>query len=237
MKTLALSNLNDYITARGYTQEKYEVADWTIIQEYLTSGNQAINDATSYEEIDVALIDVKINIDSIPQIGITLDIFKTNAITELSDYAINKDQSKYAPECWLLVQKEVNNGKQAINAGTDYKEVVIALNTAKTNIDGVNRIYNKTITPTNVFSYATQFIEIQFYSMTYKTTYEYSAKIDGNTAGVYNKFAFGPTGTAVQLQMSGMNLQTSSYTVELRILDGTTAYVATIKVVNGYWFR
>lgn len=142
MKTNACSELDAYPSSMGYNENLYDSESWTKLQSFITDGKNAINAATTFEGVKLALAEAKANIDSVEQRDLGIDEAKTLAVEELTVLYNSIDSSKYTEENYATITSLFNEGIEKINAAQTEDEITSVLDTYKTQINAVEK--NKT---------------------------------------------------------------------------------------------
>ena len=113
--------VNTYVELSYYSQDNQ-----LIINGYITTANNAIENATDFATIDNAVNSAKTQIDVIPtEEEITLENAKTAALSQF-DYFVDMvftDSSLYTPDNWALVQQKISEFEVKVNSITDINEI------------------------------------------------------------------------------------------------------------------
>lgn len=230
-----INDINNFIVEKEFTVDKYSQENWNQLQSYLQNGVNEINNATDYDEIINIAKETKLDIAGVEQIGFDLETFKAYAIDELTNYVNSKDKDQYHEKNWSSIQTKLSIGSLKIKVLNTQREIVEVLYTYIEEIDNIDKIYKVVVTPSSANPYNTYYIGIVIPNLEYKDTLEFSATYNDTPARIHH--TFGSRDTNVQVNVAGVNLMNTSYTIVLTIIDGMTAYTCTVKVVNGVWVR
>lgn len=233
----AINEINNFIANRKLIEDKYNSSTWLELQRYLRQGVDAINEATTYIDIESIINETKIMLYGVEQNGVTLFNFKSSAKSELTSHVNLKNKNLYHITKWDLITSLLNESKTLIDAKASRREVAEVLLTYLTKIDEVDRYQRVTIAPNAVSVHDEYYISIVYISFTYKSQYQISATLNGLEIIVNSSIAYGQSGMALQLQVNTKDLNNSDCTLIVSIIEGTTAHTSTIEILNGTWIK
>ena len=96
----AINEINNFIVNRKLSEDKYNSSTWLELQRYFRQGADAINEATTYIDIESIVNETKIMLYGVEQNGVTLFNFKNSAKSELTSHVNLKNKNLYHITKW-----------------------------------------------------------------------------------------------------------------------------------------
>jgi hypothetical protein len=108
------------------------------LDEAVTNGIAAINNAVSIGEVEGALLAAKTQLDEIETHSAKLSQAKSEAILEINEYRKTKTNAYYTADGIIALDTALTNGIIGINSATTLDDILHALSTVKQALDNVN---------------------------------------------------------------------------------------------------
>lgn len=136
VKSVQKNKLDEYLATKD--EADYSTTNYFALEEIVRIAKENIDIATTIAQVTNIVNQAKRDMDAVE---LSLDTYKTLAIDELNQYAIDKKQSKYTEENWDELLRRRDTGIININLAVSRININSALTSAKQEIDKVEKKY------------------------------------------------------------------------------------------------
>ncbi len=137
-KIAAHTNLNTALA--DCIQADYSPDNWTVLNDFKSAGDTAIDAASSVAEVETAQSAATTGMDGVRTIAQVLIAAKSTALDALAAAFGTYNESDYTVDAWTILNGFKSAGDAAIDSASDLEEVEAAQSAAAAGMDGVQTI-------------------------------------------------------------------------------------------------
>ena len=140
-KTAAKADLDTLLA--GKTEADYDAEDWTALNQAITDGKTAIDNATTIDGVATAKSNAETAANAVKTTAEKLADAKTAAKADLDTLLDGKTEADYDAEDWTALNQAITDGKTAIDNATTIDGVATAKSNAETAANAVKTTAEK----------------------------------------------------------------------------------------------